>query len=230
MVTENGKDYIYLIWKHPESRRQYVIGELIKNGGYEFRYGMDIEDALNNDFELLIPFQEINKTYFNDILFPVFSSRLPDRKRQDMDDILAKYYLSEYDAYELLKRGGAKLPIDNFEFIDPILSLDDGDIEREFFLAGPRHYLDCKGDDCEKAKLLSKEDLLKFQLEDTNAHDANAIKILDKDNEHIGYLPRYYCEIVRSAMDQNKKIECKVLEVTNEKNCNECVKLLLKIH
>ena len=53
------------------------------------------------------------------MLFPVFASRLPDRKREDIDKILQKYGLKEFDEYELLKKSGARLPIDNLEFIVP---------------------------------------------------------------------------------------------------------------
>ena len=38
---------------------------------------------------------------------------------------MEKYKLEEYDSYELLKRSGAKLPIDNLQFIDPILDFED---------------------------------------------------------------------------------------------------------
>ena len=55
--------------------------------------------------------------YRSEELFPAFSSRLPDRKRKDIDKILKKYNLDEYDTYELLKRSGAKLPIDNLQFV-----------------------------------------------------------------------------------------------------------------
>ena len=33
--------------------------------------------------------------------------------------------MEEYDSYELVKRSGAKLPIDNLQFIDPILDFED---------------------------------------------------------------------------------------------------------
>ena len=69
------------------------------------------------------------KTQIDDILFPVFWSRLPDRKRRGIEKILEKYGLDEYDDYKLLKRSGARLPIDNLEFIDPILSEEDGSIK-----------------------------------------------------------------------------------------------------
>ena len=48
------------------------------------------------------------------------------------DKILNKYNMDEYDAYTLLQRGGARLPIDSLEFIDPILENETGDIKRKF--------------------------------------------------------------------------------------------------
>lgn len=45
MSRKNGKDYLFLIWKQPESRRQYVVGILSKNGGFEFAYAEDIDEA-----------------------------------------------------------------------------------------------------------------------------------------------------------------------------------------
>ena len=50
----------------------------------------------------------------------------------------------------LLKRSGARLPIDSLEFIDPILDINE-DMTRIFFMAGVRHYLNCNGDNCENA-------------------------------------------------------------------------------
>lgn len=63
-------------------------------------------------------------------LFPVFSSRLPDRKRKDIKKILEKYGLKEYDSYQLLKRSGARLPIDNLQFVDPILNFEDENVAK----------------------------------------------------------------------------------------------------
>ncbi|MCB2298617.1 hypothetical protein [Clostridium tagluense] len=53
-------------------------------------------------------------------MFPAFSSRLPDKRRKDVKEILAKYKLEKYDSFELLKKSGGKLPIDCLEFIEPI--------------------------------------------------------------------------------------------------------------
>jgi len=35
MSIKDGKDYIYLVWKETETRRQYIVGQLSKNGQFE---------------------------------------------------------------------------------------------------------------------------------------------------------------------------------------------------
>ena len=52
-------------------------------------------------------------------------------RRKDVKEILAKYKLEKYDAFELLKKSGGKLPTDSLEFIDPIF-LEETNIVREF--------------------------------------------------------------------------------------------------
>ncbi len=79
------------------------------------------------------------KVYESDVLFPVFASRLPDRKRRDINKILEKYGLVEFDEFELLRKSEARLPIDTYSFIDPIFSADET-VEREFFVMGVRHH------------------------------------------------------------------------------------------
>lgn len=104
MSRKNGRDYMYVIWKDPKSRRQYTIGELSKNGKYEFSYCHEIKEAIKNGFEALIAFDDIKKKYVSDNLFPSFASRLPDEKRKDINKILSKYNMIEYNEYTLLKK------------------------------------------------------------------------------------------------------------------------------
>ena len=126
MTKIKDRDYLYLIWKDPETRRNYIIGELSKNGQFEFNYCQEIDTAIEKGFELLISFDNKDTVYKSDILFPTFSSRLPDKKRKDISRILDKYGLKEYNEYKLLKRSKARLPIDNLESIDPIIDLEKG--------------------------------------------------------------------------------------------------------
>ncbi len=229
MSKKNDKDYLYLIWKEPISRRNYIVAQLSKNSQYEFCYGHEIDEAIEKGFELLIPFDNINKVYKSDTLFPTFSSRLPDSKRRGIEKILAKYGLEEFDEYMLLKRSGARLPIDSLEFIDPIFEEHNGEVKRIFYIAGVRHYIGCDGDNFEKAIHLKVGDRLSLELEPTNKFDKNAIKIIDKDNNHVGYLPRYYSESVAGYIKQEEKYKCKVLEVNKDMECHECIKVKLEI-
>ena len=196
MSVKYGKDYIYLVWKDIKTRRRYIVGELSKNGKFEFAYGFEVDEAIEHGFKLLISFEDKDKIYESDILFPVFSSRLPDMKRRGIDKILNKYGLEYYDDFKLLKRSGAKLPIDKLEFIDPILDENEDVIKRIFYLAGSRHYIGCFGESCNNSVKFNKDDKLKLELEPNNKFDKNAVKVLTLNNIHIGYIPRFYCESV----------------------------------
>lgn len=54
MSIKNGKDFLYVIWKDPKSRRQFIIGKLAKNGLYEFSYEYEIDEAIKAGFNALI--------------------------------------------------------------------------------------------------------------------------------------------------------------------------------
>lgn len=227
MSRKNGRDYILLIWKEPKKRRNYIVGELSINGNYEFKYGYEINEAVKDGFELVIPFDDIDKVYKRDILFPAFTSRLPDRKRRGIEKILKKYGLEEYDEYRLLKRSGAKLPIDNLEFIDPILE-NDVNFKREFYIQGIRYYNVCEGTNCIYEFPFNVNELLKFELEPSNEYDANAVKIM-YNGDRIGYVPRYYSESLSDQLKKGIKYDCRVIEINKHSNCEECVKVLLEV-
>ncbi len=226
---KEGRDYLYLIWKDPITRRNFIVGQLSKNSQYEFSYGYEIRDAMEKGFELLISFEDIEKVYKSDTLFPTFSSRLPDRKRRGIEKILAKYDLEEFNDYKLLKRSGARLPIDTLEFIDPILTEHNGEIKRIFYIAGVRHYIGCDGEDCKEAMDVNIEDRLHLEIEPTNLYDENAVKVLDKENNHVGYLPRYFSESIAEYLKENIEYVCIVLEFNKDMTCDECIKVRLEI-
>lgn len=96
--------------------RKYVVGKLTCDCNYKFEYCYDNE-AIEAGWQPLVAFPE-RKVYESEILFPVFSSRIPDRKRRDIQKILDKYGLKEFDEFELLRKSGGHLPIDTYEFLD----------------------------------------------------------------------------------------------------------------
>lgn len=228
MSIKDGKDYLYLVWKSEQSGRQYIVGQLTKNGQYEFNYCYEVQLAMADGFLPLLCFPDLNKVYKDERLFSIFASRLPDRKRKNINEILSKYGLKEYDEYMLLKRSGARLPIDNLEFIDPILDGNEGE-KRIFFVAGVRHYINCHGNRCSDAIDITRGDEVYFRREPDNIYDPNAVQILDANGRILGYIPRYYSAGVSRLLEQNKKIICHIYHVDKNKNCNECIKVIMKI-
>ena len=218
----------YSIVDKGQSGQQYIVGQLTKNSRYEFQYCDEVKNAIEDGFAPLLCFPDLNKQYEDEKLFSVFSSRLPDKKRKNIKDILKKYELEDYDEYALLKRSGARLPIDNLEFIDPILD-GEKDITRIFFVSGARHYLNCEGDDCLKAVEITRGDEVSLKKDSENKYDINAVQVLDHSGKILGYIPRYYSSSVAELLETKKKISCHVYNVDKNKNCNECIKIIMEI-
>ena len=114
MSVRAGKDYLYLIWKSEKSRRQYIVGQLTKNGGYKFQYSNEVHDAIKDAFSPLLSFDDLEKTYSDEKLFSVFASRLPDRKRRDINKILEKYF--SYLRIKIINTHDQLIPVAVFIF------------------------------------------------------------------------------------------------------------------
>ena len=119
MKFEMEKDLVYLVWTDVNTGKKYKVAMLYKeNGKFYFKYILEnVKEAEKYGFNLLVAFRTLNATYENPQLFAVFSSRLPEETRPEIKEILRTYGMTEYDEFELLKRSGAKLPTDNYEFV-----------------------------------------------------------------------------------------------------------------
>ena len=113
------KDLVYLVWTDVKTGNKYKVAKLYKeNDTFYFKYILEnVKEAQKDGFELLVAFPQINATYENPHLFAVFGARLPDKRRPEIAKILEEYGMTEYDEFEMLKRSGAKLPTDNYEFV-----------------------------------------------------------------------------------------------------------------
>ena len=219
-------NYLLLIWKDPETRRNYTVGKLTRGDFFTFQYYDEAENAEEAGWKLLGAFPTYQE-YRSNTMFPVFSSRLPDKKRRDIQNILEKYGLMEYDEFELLRRSGARLPIDTYEFIDPI-SPDDKEVKREFYITGIRYHSACQGSDCGALPGVKVGDMLLLEEEPENAYDPMAIRVLTQEKEVLGYVPRYYNKAILARLHDGMGYSCKITEVNaNMRNCSECLKARL---
>ena len=226
-MVERKHNYLFLIWKDPRSRKNYIIGKLSRNKKFTFEYCEQYEDAIKAGWMLLEAFPE-RKLYESDTLFAAFSGRLPDPKRRDILKILQKYDLKEYDGFELLRKSTGRLPIDTYEFIDPIFP-EEETIVREFYIMGIRHYCGQPEDHCEGLATVKLYDELLLEAEPDNPYDKYAVKVISAQNVLLGYIPRYYSEGVSTRLNNNMTYSCEVIETAPVEYCENCLKVRLKI-
>lgn len=220
--------FLYLIWKDPQQRRNYIVGKLSRNDYFSFEYFGDFVQAELHGWSKIEAFPE-EKVYVSQTLFPVFSSRLPDRKRRDIDSILEKYGLKEYDEFELLGKSEARLPIDTYSFIDPIFPADEN-IERFFFVMGIRHHAPCEGENCSCLPNIKVGGELYLEPEPTNLQDKNAIKIVTNEGILLGYVPRYYSPAIIERLEKGISYSCRIVELNpDNKHCSDCIKVKLNM-
>ena len=220
-------NFLYLIWKDPHTRSNFIVGKLSKNGKYTFEYFGDFGKAESCGWSKLEAFPK-QMVYESDVLFPVFASRLPDKKRRDIDKILKKYELSEFDEFELLRKSEGRLPIDTYSFIDPIFP-EMETVQRDFYIMGIRYHTPCKGENCDLLPKVTVGDELCFEKEPNNQHDPNALRILTQSGDLLGYVPRYYNLSIIERMDKDVSYICKVIDVNLSQDCSECIKVRLNI-
>ena len=119
MRCKNGKRISIFSLDRCKYGNKYRVAILYKeNGRFYFKYILEnVKEAEKQGFNLLVAFPQIDVTYENPQLFASFGARFPDKRRPEIKEILETYGMTEYDEFELLKRSGAKLPTDNYEFV-----------------------------------------------------------------------------------------------------------------
>lgn len=67
-----------------------------------------------------------------------------------------------------------------------------------------------RGDPHEITAGLKEGDPLKLVREPENEYDPRAIKVLNQDGLHIGYVPRIKNEVISNLMDAGKHVMCEI--------------------
>ncbi len=217
-----------IYWQNPETRERSLVGFLEDNENeYIFKYSQNVIQGKVTGFKPIYPFLNYEKEYRSMSMFSNFLNRIPSPKRNDINDILKKYGLEEYDEFNLLVKSGGRTPADNLEFISPI-DTTANKIIRSFYIAGVSHGEFCLGQ-CDDSCLSEVTDYeIKLCKEPDNIHDQYAIKLL-VEGKKIGYIPKYYSKSVTELINNNYKINIFIENINNdEKNCRECVKVILK--
>lgn len=220
-------DNLEIYWQNPANRQRFLVGYLKKiDDTYSFAYSSDVINNKIIGFTPIYPFLNYEKEYKSTSMFSSFLNRIPSPKREDIDKILKKYGLEEYDEFNLLKRSGGRTPADNLEFVVPI-DTSKNIIATEFYVAGVSHCDFCSNG-CPRENLVKlKNVLVKYEKESDNEFDEYAVKLMVNDRK-IGYVPKYYSKSITQLIDNHYAIKLEIVDITNiDSNCRECVKIRL---
>lgn len=181
----------YLVWQSPPngegSRAHLPVAELrVENGSVTFRYlrgEQSFETAVLKGFQHYtgIP---LDRQDTSDAV-QTLARRLPNPSREDYPEYLARFGLSvqhDLPPLSLLAYTGARLTSDAFSVVDTFEGFEPP-FEYIFEVAGRRHY----STDTPQPKI---GDLVRFEAEPDNPHDADAVRLLDAGGDTYGYINR----------------------------------------
>lgn len=224
------ENVIHVYRKDTSSHSRVLVGSIVREPDlYKFSYS---EKYKNSSFFVpIFPFLQKDTEYSSSNLFPVFASRLPDPKRRDIEQILSKYNMTEYDQFTLLQKSQGRLPIDTLEFVSE-LSEDEAD-GCQFYIAGISHHSACCLQ-CDHIKL-KQGDKLSLVRENNNAYDDNAVQFIYK-NTLIGYVPLYYSKTFSKLIANGKTLTATILTIKdctcdkpNSNDCYDCVNIQVSV-
>lgn len=132
---------LVVAWQHPESRLICPVGFLSYDGrSYRFAY---IRHALDvTDFQPLLGFPDLYRSYSSEELFPLFAQRAMDPRRGDYQRYLTRLGLDEEASpLEQIARSQGRRQGDSIQLLpEPELSGDE--LTFLFLVNGTRHVLE----------------------------------------------------------------------------------------
>ena len=198
---------IYLAWRKGKGSRRKIVGVIKKNttNGVRFHYIIKgVEEAQLEGFTPYIDFQDIHKTYTENVL-EVFGQRLIKTERSDIQkyldfwDIDPKY---KDDKYYLLAYTQGLQSNDNFEFLADFHPVKDLRFVSE--ICGLTHNKIEPG-------FLSVGDKLSWELEKDNSKDPFAVKVL-KGSKVLGYVKMIHSKVFHTKAKSGLKIRVKSVD------------------
>lgn len=197
-TMKNQVNELMLVWKDPQTRQRFIVGELAYNGKeYSFRYvNPELEDAVRHGFQNYPAFPDVKVNYVQENLFHSIKERLPRPKRPDYLTILNRYGLDANSTeMEILAATHGRTPTDTFEFVREVKFNVGEPFALYFKLAGGRHYdlQNMKGE-------ISIGNNLLLVREVDNVFDLNAVQVLTQTETLIGYVPKYYSKAISEML------------------------------
>lgn len=200
-------DKIYLSWRKGQGNSRHIVGTLQQSaeGNFTFSYDEEaIEKAQGDGFTPYTEFPDIKQSYNGNVL-DIFAQRLIKSERPDIQAFYDFWEIEPQfkdDKFYMLGHTQGLQPTDNFEFL-PDYNIVEG-LHFLTELAGLSSYQIPAG-------TLKEGDELRFEIEDDNEHDADAVKVFKGDKE-IGHIKKIHCRIFRKPGAERLKLSVKSVD------------------
>lgn len=198
---------IYLTWRKGKGSSRKRVGVIKKSAsnGVSFAYLLDgVREAEKEGFTPYVDFPDLKKVYTENVL-DIFGQRLIKTERPDVQKYLDFWAIDDKykdDKFYLLAHTQGILSTDNFEFLaefNPIKGLSF--ISEICGLSYSKLAPD----------FLELGEELRWELDKTNKHDANAVKVF-KGKTYIGNVKLVHCNVFHKTGKQKLKIKVKSIE------------------
>ncbi|WP_431836461.1 HIRAN domain-containing protein [Cellulomonas sp. Y8] len=198
--SQHHGEALVVAWQHPVERSIRPIGLLRHDHGvYSFRY---IEEARTvGDFRPLLGFEDLDREYRSEHLFPIFAQRAMDARRPDYAGYVRDLGLDPETAtpWEQITRSEGRRHGDVLQLF-PVPQVRSGRVRCAFFVHGIRHMPNNEpqlGDRVfpvtpgaieDAITHLSSGDPLELMAEPSNTRNPDAVVVLAHDVP-LGYVP-----------------------------------------
>ena len=196
---------LVVTWQHPADRNIEPVG-FLDYDGQRYRFGY-IRHALSvKDFRPLLGFQDLNRAYSSDDLFPLFAQRVMDPRRPDYQRYVERLGLDEEASpWEQITRSQGRRQGDTIQLL-PQPTSDGETLTCLFLVNGVRHVpdgplvLDGRPIEVTREQVeaalsgLRPGDLLQVVREPENKHNPLALLVMAPAATPVGWVPNLMVE------------------------------------
>jgi hypothetical protein len=209
---------LYVTWQEPNSREYFPVGRLIsglkpEHPNYEFCYLRGVAKAQAAAFQPFPSFDDLNRVYRADDLFPMFQNRVMSSGRSDYRQYVSNLALDPDNdsAMTILTRSGGGRTTDSVEMFEVPKFNPDGNPFRTHFLAHGLGYLHPSS--LQRISELRPGDNLRLMCDCQNDADQWALALRSADRVIVGYMPRYLVGDAFNLLEGCETVDCFVVQV-----------------
>jgi hypothetical protein len=208
---------LYVTWQEPNSREYFPVGRLVSGlrpdqPNYEFCYLRGVAKAQEAGFQPFPSFDDLNRVYHADDLFPMFENRVMSPGRADYRQYVTNLALNpdNGDPMTILTRSGGGRTTDSVEMFEvPRLHLE-GNPYRIHFLAHGLGRLNPTS----LARIAGLQPGERLMIDDCqNGAERQALALLTEDCTIVGYMPLYLVGDALNLQNWCHIVECLVARV-----------------